>query len=152
MANNPNQGNFANMPLLTQAQVGRGFTVMADTEAANGSSPQTVALTIEQIAVGEFGYLAAAGSTQGGATAIASAWTIVTVTASTEGVRLPVWTFTGQRRIVSVPGTVGVKVYPGTANKFDGSATNASVALAFGKTNTFLSLKDGKTWLVVKSA
>ena len=152
MTTNPNQGNFSNMPLLTQTQITRGMTTMVDTEVGGGSAPQTVALALEQIAVGEVGYTAAVGATQGAAAPIVYATTIVTVTASTEGVRLPAIANTGQRRIIMVPGAVGVLVYPATGQKIDSSTTNAGVLIAAHKGATYYALKDLKTWSVLKTA
>lgn len=76
--------------------------------------------------------LAAAGATQGAAGAIAGKIVIVTVTASTEGVVLKA-VATGALTTVSVPGTVGVKIYPPANGKIDSAATNAALALAAGK-------------------
>jgi hypothetical protein len=76
--------------------------------------------------------LAAAGATQGTAGAITKGTVIVTVTASTQGVKLPT-AATGQRVRVMCPGTVGVKVYPNTGDKIS-------------------TAKDAVTWAVQKGA
>ena len=55
--------------------------------------------------------LAAVGATQGGAGVITSGVVRVTVTASTEGVRLPT-AVTGREVNAYVPGTIGALVYP----------------------------------------
>lgn len=92
----------------------------------------------------------AAGATQGGAALLASAFNIVTVAASTQGVILPT-AATGKVVRVSVGGTVGVKVYPSTADKISTAATNVAVLLAADKTNLYIA-RDAVTWLVQKGA
>lgn len=73
--------------------------------------------------------IAAAGATQGGATAITSTVVYVTATASTEGVSLPSG---GGVVYVFAPGTIGCKVYPPKSGnaKINTHATNAGTVLA----------------------
>lgn len=94
--------------------------------------------------------LAAVGSTQLGAGAITSSRVVVTVTASTEGVRLPT-AATGLEVQVFMPGTVGVKVYPGTNARLDTTATNVAVVLAAGKANIYFA-RDTTRWMTMKGA
>ncbi len=94
--------------------------------------------------------LAAVGATQGGAGAITKSTVICTVTASTEGVKLPT-AATGKNVRVFCPGTIGVKVYPNTNDLIAGAATNAAVLLAGGKANLYVA-KDAVTWVVMKGA
>lgn len=94
--------------------------------------------------------LAAVGATQGGAGVITSSMVIVTVTASTEGVKLPTAT-TGKTIQVMVPGTIGVKVYPFAGDRISTAATNAAVALVADKANIYVA-KDTVTWAVMKGA
>lgn len=94
--------------------------------------------------------VAAAGATQGGATLITKQKVRVTVTASTEGVKLPV-AATGMVVKVMVPGTIGTKVYPNTNAKLDASATNVAVVLAAGKTNIYEATSTTQ-WITMKSA
>jgi hypothetical protein len=94
--------------------------------------------------------LAAAGATQGNAGVITKSTVIVTVTASTQGVKLPT-AATGKRFQVFCPGTVGVKVYPNTNDKLSTAATNAAVLLVADKANTYVA-KDATTWVVQKGA
>lgn len=94
--------------------------------------------------------LAAAGATQGNAGVITKSTVIVTVTASTEGVKLPT-AATGKRVQVFCPGTVGVKVYPNTGDKISTASTNAAVALVADKANLYIA-KDATTWAVMKGA
>jgi hypothetical protein len=89
--------------------------------------------------------LAAAGATQGAAGVITKRRVIVTVTASTEGVILPVPT-TGQEVAVVVPGTVGVKVYPHSNGKIDTSSTNAAITLVAGKGSIYMA-RDLTRWV-----
>lgn len=94
--------------------------------------------------------IAAAGATQGNATAITTGFVIVTVTASTQGVKLPAAS-TGLTVRVSIGGTKGVKVYPAAADKISTAATNVAVLLVADKTNLYVA-KDQTTWLVQKGA
>ncbi len=94
--------------------------------------------------------LAAAGATQGNAAAITKAFIIVTVSASTEGVKLPTAS-TGLTVKVACPGTKGVKVYPFAGDKISTAATNTAVALVADKTNIYWA-KDATTWTVLKGA
>lgn len=94
--------------------------------------------------------LAAAGATQGGAGVITSGNVIVTVTASTQGVKLPV-AATGLNVRVFCPGTVGVKLYPNTNARLDTTATNTAVVIAAGKVNVYFA-RDATRWLTEKGA
>ena len=94
--------------------------------------------------------LAAAGASQGNAGAITKSTCIVTVTSSAQGVKLPT-AATGKRVSVFVPGTVGVKVYPGTGARIDAVATNTAQALVAGKANLFLA-RDSTRWITMKGA
>jgi hypothetical protein len=76
--------------------------------------------------------LAAAGATQGNAAAITGNNVLITVTASTEGAILKA-VGTNAVTTVSVPGTVGAKIYPPLNGKIDAAATNAALAVAAGK-------------------
>lgn len=73
--------------------------------------------------------VAAAGATQGGATAIAAASFLVnvTATASSEGVKLPT-AATGKNLTLLAPTTKGVKVYGGAAGQIINAATTATTA------------------------
>lgn len=94
--------------------------------------------------------VAAAGATQGGAAQITNDLVFVTVTASTQGVKLPTAS-TGRQVRVFVPGSVGVKVYPNTNGKLDASSTNAAVVLAAGKANLYVA-KNTTQWYTQKGA
>lgn len=145
--------NTIGMPTLADSAVTGNMLVLADTQAPSGSSPQTVALGINQISAGAFGVVAAAGATQGGATALpTTAQNVqVTVTASTEGVILPV-AATGKIRRIFVPGTVGVKVYPPVGGTIDASSANTAVVLAAGKGNIYIATSATAWKIMVKGA
>jgi hypothetical protein len=78
--------------------------------------------------------IAAAGATVGTATAIpaGSSSVFVTVTASTEGVKLPSITTVGVGSVITViPSvTVGIKVYAGVAGQSIGAGTTNTTAVA----------------------
>ncbi len=93
--------------------------------------------------------IAAAGATQGTATLIGAFLNvIVTATASTEGVKLPVATAGREIRIFS-KGTVGALVYPNTGGQIESSSTNSAVLIAAGKGNLYVA-ENTKRWFVVK--
>lgn len=94
--------------------------------------------------------LAAAGATQGTAGVITGSYVIVTVTASTQGVKLPT-AATGKYVQVFCPGTKGVLVYPFAGDKISTASTNASVLLVLDKANIYVA-KDAITWVVQKGA
>ena len=94
--------------------------------------------------------LAAAGATQGAAGAISNSVVIVTVTASTEGVRLPA-AATGLEIRVHVPGTVGAKVYPASGAKINALSTNTSLLSAAGKADIFFA-RDTTRWVTMNGA
>lgn len=118
---------------------------LAGTGSATLNSPTTTGLQVQTPTI-----VAAAGATQGGATQITTSRVIVTVTASTEGVKLPT-AATGKLVYINVGGTVGVKVYPFTNDKISTASTNVAVALAADKGNVYIA-KDATTWLVTKGA
>lgn len=94
--------------------------------------------------------LAAAGATQGTASAISKSAVYVTVTASTQGIKLPT-AAEGKRVVIFSAPTVGVKVYPFSGDKIGAAATNTAVVLASGKGNIYQAI-DATTWRVVKGA
>lgn len=124
--------------------------VPVDTQETSGAVPQTLAFTTDQIKAGSFETLAATGATQGGAAQISKSRVFVTVTASTQGVKLPT-AVAGARVEINAPATVGVKVYPFSGDKFSGVATNTAVVIASGKGNIYNAI-DSLTWRVIKGA
>lgn len=123
---------------------GTAGPVVATTLSASTSTTQGGTLTQSPT------ILAAAGATQGNAAAITTGFVIVTVTASTQGVKLPT-AVTGLTVKVACPGTKGVKVYPFAGDKISTAATNVAVALVADKTNVYWA-KDALTWTVLKGA
>lgn len=106
----------------------------------------------EAAAINGQAVLAAAGATQGNASVIPDTASIitVTVTASTQGVKLPT-AATGKRVTVAAASAKGVKVYPATNDRIHGAATNAALALPLNRTYTFIAV-DTATWRVQKGA
>ncbi len=94
--------------------------------------------------------LAAAGATQGDAAAITSSVVMVTVTASTEGVKLPT-AATGLQVTVCAASAKGCKVWPFAGDRIQGAATNAAIALVLNKSSIFIAA-DAVNWRVVKGA
>lgn len=76
--------------------------------------------------------IAAAGSTQLGATVVTGNLVKVTCTASSEGVLLKLVS-TGAVTELQIPGTKGFKLYPPTNCTLDALSTNTGVAVVAGK-------------------
>jgi len=161
MANTKPVGVAFSDPALTSGTTITGATISSSTitgttfTTATLTSPTITTPTISSPSLSgtvtrSFQTLAAAGATQGTAGAITTAVVVVTVTASSQGVKLPT-AATGLEYRVHVPGTVGVTVYPNTADKIDASATNAGVVLAAGKANIYFA-RNTSQWLTLKGA
>ncbi len=114
------------------------------------TAPTITAPTISGLQVFTPTVVAAAGATQGTATAITTSRVIVTVTASAEGVKLPT-AATGVEVRIHVPGTVGVSVYPFAGDKIDASSTNSAVVLAAGKATIYYA-RNTSQWVTLKGA
>ena len=128
---------------LTSLNVSGAVTVGGALTTTGGISNSGLNTNLPQV-------LAAAGATQGNAGVITNSRVIVTVTASTEGVKLPV-AATGLEVRVHVPGTVGVKVYPGVNGKLDASSTITAVVLVAGKATIYYA-RDTTRWITLKGA
>lgn len=97
-------------------------------------------------------FVAAFGATQGTATAIpdAAVEVIVTVTASTEGVKLPT-AVTGKSITIFADPAIGVKVYPFLNDKIEATATNVAVALVKAKATRYYA-KNAFQWVALTGA
>ncbi len=120
-----------------------------DTYQAEGAQPQVGATLAGALLLGQ-AVLAAAGSTQLGAAAIVAAITMVSVTASTQGVRLPA-AATGLKYLVMAPTAKGVKVYPATGDAIGATGTNSAVALVLNKSSLFVA-ENTSHWRVLTGA
>lgn len=140
------------LPIGTFADLAFDGRIPLDTYKSNGANPQQVGVPLSVLGIGPGaqGNLAAAGASQGNAAQITTRSVIVTVTASTQGVKLPA-AATGLQVQVFVPGTKGVKVYPFTADKISTAATNVAVALVADKANIYRAI-DTVTWAVLRGA
>ncbi len=127
----------------------------------NGTAGPVTATTLSSTTSQTFGgtlsitpqILAAAGSTQGGATAITSQKAVVTAatTVSTKGVRLPA-AATGLEVEVANAATFGFKVYPATGGKIGAASTNAAdTTLAINKANRYIAVNT-TFWVVQRGA
>lgn len=122
------------------------------TLGANSTATLTNGLTRGGAQISTVSFVAAAGATQGNATAIAAGQStvVVTVTASTEGVKLPT-AATGKRVDIFADPSVGAKVYAAAAGQKIGTATTATTAFALAKnTATVFLAKNTTQWLVLK--
>lgn len=133
--------NFAN-------KEGTGAVAADGFQATAGSSSSIPNLTTSGFGGQQPQLVAAAGASQGAATAIVSGVAIlVTVTASARGVRLPA-AVTGRKVEIYNGAAQGCKVYPATSDKIATAATNAAVVLAANKSNIYRA-QDAKTWRVL---
>lgn len=153
---------------MTIANVLNGFRLFAgeklneiiaatNTLTANGANGGATAgvgsftnLTTNGVAIETAQTLAAAGATQGNATLITKSVVIVTVSASTEGVKLPPSPL-GKRVTVLADPVVGVKVYPNTNCQIEAVATNVAQALVKAKANIYWGVSATK-WRAVVGA
>jgi hypothetical protein len=95
--------------------------------------------------------VAAAGATQGAATAITGSLAIITVcTASARGAKLPT-AATGKMVYVLSACTQGTKIYPFANDRIKTSATNAAVVQAGFKGELYVA-KDATTWYTLVGA
>lgn len=137
------------VPVLAPGELTGNERVNIDTYLDSGAYPQQAAIQSSALLLGQ-AILAAAGSTQLGAALIASAIVMVSVTASSQGVRLPAAT-TGAKYLVMAPTAKGVKVYPATGDSIGTTATNSAVSLVLNKSSLFVAENTSK-WRVLTGA
>lgn len=110
------------------ATVRAGLTVTAsDITATAGNfvvSDSTKGITFTP------GTVAAAGSTQGDATAIAHRVEVVTAADATKGVILPATPTAGDYYIIANGANAVLKIYPGSGDAINGTAANSAVSVA----------------------
>ena len=96
--------------------------------------------------------VAAAGATQDDAAAISDAaeYVVVTVTASTQGVRLPS-AANARQKTVMAQSDIGCNVYPAEGETIYGAAQDAALALALNKSAVFVPVS-ATVWRVVLGA
>lgn len=138
------------LTILTPDQLTGQELFPVDRQLTGGQSPQTAAVSLQVMGAGEQ-TVAAAGASLGTATAISATGgsnVFVTVTASTEGVKLPSITGAGMRFTVWAATGVGVKVYANAAGQSIGAGTTATTAVLVPKTTatTFIASSTTK-WL-----
>jgi len=95
-----------------------------------------------------FGTIAAAGSDQAGATAIAARFTTVTGGDDSVGVRLPGCLPGSEFFVYNQHATGGVKVYPASGDDINDGTTDAAIVIE-GKTLAIFVGMDKATWAAV---
>jgi hypothetical protein len=91
---------------------------------------------------------AAGSNSQSAATPITTpSAVVVTVSASSRGVRLPAAS-AGLTELVNNAGAHGVQVFPASGDRIGAAATNASIVLETGKGGIFFA-QDATTWRVI---
>lgn len=137
--------NAAAIAAIINASPSSVAAALAAIMAASPGAGVFTTLAVSQSRVNTPAVVAAAGATQGNAGAIpaTAAEVVVTVTASTQGVRLPT-AATGKFVRVWPDPAVGVKIYPGTNALIGASATNAAVAIVKNKPAMFYAINTTK--------
>lgn len=120
------------------------------TLAASGNTTLSGNLTVAGTTTRTIQTLAAAGATQGDAGAITGGVVVVTITASTQGIRLPT-AVAGLQVQVFNNLTLNVNVYPATGANIGAGVTNAAVVLSAAKSNIYLATS-ATQWLVLTGA
>ena len=115
---------------LTNNEVDTNFTNLNEDKYQSGSNPTFGNLTL----TGAFtpsvdALVTAAGTTQGGATALTKTVSIVTTATADQGVVLPTAAAGISATIVNTT-AVNIKIYPNTSDVIDGGTVNVAVNLA----------------------
>lgn len=111
-------------------------TTSNNMQVFNGSSWQNVAPVASNPTVG---FVSATGTTQGAATALASAINVINAgaTGTADGVILPAASAGLTISVLNVTAAT-IKVYPGTGGNIEANAANASISIAPGTRLTFI--------------
>lgn len=138
------------LTVWTMGQTSGAEQAAFDTQLTAGGVPESVAIGGNALGLG-WQTVAAAGASAGTATALPSTTAynvMVTVTASTEGVKLPA-AATGLRFLIMPSTTVGVKVYANAAGQSIGTGTTntTAVTVALNTATKFLAVSKTK-WRV----
>ena len=112
-------------------------------EAGNDVSVGAIAVTGEST-FSTSAAISAAGTTQGGATALTKTYNIVTTATANQGVVLPDAT-TGKVATVLNNTLVNIKVYPASSEQIDALGTNSAKTLAPGASLTLV-CSSGTLW------
>lgn len=124
----------------------------AGTVAITGASTLSGALTIaDALNITDIGSIAAAGNSQGTATAIASTVSNVTAADGTKGVILPTATAGAVYFVYNSVATNGLPVYPATSDTINGGSANAAVTIE-GKTLAIFIAMDATNWAAIYTA
>ena len=115
---------------LTNNEVDTNFTNLNNDKYQSGDSPSFVDLTLTGAFIPSVtASVTAAGTTQGGATALAKTVNIVTTATANQGVVLPTAAAGISVTIVNTT-AVNIKVYPNTSDVIDEGTVNVAVNLA----------------------
>lgn len=115
---------------LTNNEVDTNFTNLNEDKYQSGDSPSFVDLTLTGAFIPSVdATVTAAGTTQGGATALTKTVSIVTTATADQGVKLPTAAAGISATIVNTT-AVNIKIYPNTSDVIDGGTVNVAVNLA----------------------
>lgn len=134
---------------LTVSNLVAGSAAVAHLTASNISAQQ---LSVAHAFILTPQLVQATGSNSQSAAAPISAPSVVvvTVSASSRGIRLPAAT-AGLTELIANAGANDVRVYPASGDRIGANATNASTTLAAGKGGIFFA-QDATTWRVILGA
>jgi len=115
---------------LTNNEVDTNFTNLNEDKYQSGSNPTFGNLTLTGAFIPSVdATVTAAGTTQGGATALTKTVSIVTTATADQGVKLPTAAAGISATIVNTT-AVNIKIYPNTSDVIDGGTVNVAVNLA----------------------
>lgn len=133
---------------LTNNEVDQNFTNLNEDKYQSGDSPSFENLTLTGAFIQSVdSSVAAAGTDQGGATALTKAVSIVTSATANQGVKLPTAAQGITATIVNTT-NVTIKVYPNTSDVIDSGTVNVAVNLA-PYSSVQLVAQDGIDWFRV---
>lgn len=108
-------------------------------------------LTTADLTISDIGTIAAAGSVQGDATAIANTISVVTGADGTKGVILPAATAGLVYIVYSSTATNGLKIYPASGDDINDGSADAAITIE-GKTAAIFIAVDTATWTAIYTA
>lgn len=143
--------SLASVAASDYGATGMKADVVAESTAAAGVTVDGVLLKDNQATADAFLFsaagvatLAAAGSVQGDAAAIAAQVTFVTASDGAKGVALPT-AVEGDMRIVYNTVAAALKVYPNSSDDINDGSANAAIVLPAKQAGIFIAV-DGTTW------
>lgn len=135
---------------LTNTEVDTNFSNLDNDKYESGSSPSFADLTLTgSLTKSVAGTVAAAGTTQGDATALTKTLNMITTATANQGVKLPTAAAGLTIKVINTT-AVTIKVYPNTSDVIDGGTVNVGVNLSPYSSVEFVA-QDAVDWYRVTS-